>query len=100
MRVSSFRRRIAAACSSPSTALGIAAARSAYRVTTVTVDASGQASDYDTFASGWLRDGDEVWGRPVDLLELQDGSLLLSDDLAGVIYRISYDGAQSASAGQ
>ena len=71
-----------------------------YRVTTVSVDANGRASNYDVFASGWLQDGNENWGRPVDLLELEDGSLLLSDDLAGVIYRISYDGGGSASAGE
>ena len=46
---------------------------------------------YETFIDGWL-DGDKAWGRPVDLLELADGSMLLSDDLAGVVYRISYSG--------
>lgn len=43
------------------------------------------------FASGWLNDTtQEVWGRPVALLQMPDGSLLLSDDFAGVIYRITY----------
>ena len=44
---------------------------------------------YETFAEGWL-DGDKVLGRPVDLLVAPDGSLLVSDDERGVIYRISY----------
>jgi len=41
------------------------------------------------FASGWLRD-DQVIGRPVDLEILEDGSMLVSDDDAGRIYRITY----------
>jgi glucose/arabinose dehydrogenase len=40
------------------------------------------------FASGWLQD-EESWGRPNDVLQMPDGSLLVSDDQAGVIYRIS-----------
>jgi glucose/arabinose dehydrogenase len=59
-----------------------------YRLTTVDVK-GGQASDYRPFATGWLQD-DGAWGRPVDLLELPDGSLLVSDDHLGAIYRITY----------
>jgi glucose/arabinose dehydrogenase len=44
---------------------------------------------YEVFAEGWLQD-EEVSGRPVDLLTLADGSLLVSDDKNGAIYRISY----------
>ncbi len=45
----------------------------------------------ETFASGWLDDATQkVWGRPVDVLTMKDGSMLLSDDYANVIYRISY----------
>ena len=47
------------------------------------------AVKYEPFATGFNR-GDEVFGRPVDLLVLEDGSMLLSDDTAGAIYRISY----------
>jgi glucose/arabinose dehydrogenase len=43
----------------------------------------------EVFASGWLKDG-KAWGRPVDVLEAPDGSLLVSDDAADMIYRISY----------
>lgn len=42
------------------------------------------------FADGWLQPDGRVLGRPVDILQLQDGSLLVSDDLRGVIYRIYY----------
>ena len=41
------------------------------------------------FAEGWLKPDGTVMGRPVDLLELKDGSLLISDDYSGLIYRIS-----------
>lgn len=61
-----------------------------YRVTLVRLR-NGSAVDYSVFASGWL-DGVQSWGRPVDVLQLPDGSLLVSDDKAGAIYRISYDG--------
>lgn len=44
------------------------------------------------FASGWLDDKTQKsWGRPVDIITLKDGSILVSDDYAGVIYRISYE---------
>jgi len=48
-----------------------------------------RAVSYEPFATGWLQ-GEKAWGRPVDVEILPDGSLLLSDDKAGVIYRISY----------
>ena len=45
----------------------------------------------EVFAEGWLK-GNSAWGRPVDVLEMPDGSLLVSDDTADLIYRISYNG--------
>ncbi len=45
----------------------------------------------ETFASGWLDDETQMaWGRPVDVLQMPDGSILISDDYADVVYRISY----------
>lgn len=61
-----------------------------YRITLVRFE-NGTATSYETFAEGWL-DGVNSWGRPVDLLQLRDGSLLVSDDKAGAIYRIHYIG--------
>lgn len=63
-----------------------------YRVTLVKLDGH-RATSYDVFASGWLAGPDEedAWGRPVDLEVLPDGSMLVSDDKAGAIYRIAYE---------
>lgn len=63
-----------------------------YRISLVKLDASGkQATSYETFAEGWLQ-GKTSWGRPVCLLQLPDGSMLLSDDQNDAVYRISYKG--------
>ncbi|HEY3179473.1 MAG TPA: PQQ-dependent sugar dehydrogenase [Casimicrobiaceae bacterium] len=62
-----------------------------YRVTLVRLDATGKALAYEPFAEGWLQDG-RVWGRPADVSVAPDGSLFVSDDLAGAIYRIRYRG--------
>lgn len=62
-----------------------------YRVTLVRLRGN-QAVSYEPFAEGWLRGG-AAWGRPVDVEVLADGSLLVSDDAAGAIYRITYAAA-------
>lgn len=49
-----------------------------------------QGLHYDVFVDGWLNEDGTSWGRPADVLELPDGSLLVADDKAGAIYRISY----------
>jgi len=59
-----------------------------YRVSLVRVK-DGQAVSYQPFAQGWLQ-GEEAWGRPADVQELPDGSLLVSDEKAGAIYRVTY----------
>jgi len=61
-----------------------------YRVTMVTLNSKyNGASSYKVFAEGWLQNG-KPWGRPVDVLNMPDGSILVSDDFAGVVYRIYY----------
>ena len=65
--------------------------KSGYKIVTVDTNTkNGQKPEYKIFAEGWLDDKDNVWGRPVDVLVLADGSLLVSDDTANAIYRISY----------
>jgi glucose/arabinose dehydrogenase len=59
-----------------------------YRISLVRM-VNGEAVGYEVFADGWL-ENERTAGRPVDLLVLDDGSMLVSDDQNGVIYRISY----------
>lgn len=63
-----------------------------YRLVRVRFDDQNRAVDRVMFAEGWLRDDGEVWGRPADVEQLPDGSLIVSDDHAGVLYKISYTG--------
>ncbi|RYD56504.1 MAG: sorbosone dehydrogenase family protein [Sphingobacteriales bacterium] len=60
-----------------------------YRVMLVRLDGN-KVTSYEEFATGWLKNG-KAWGRPVDVLQMPDGSLLVSDDFANVIYRITYN---------
>ncbi len=56
-----------------------------------TLDADGNVASSQVFADGWLdSQTGEYLGRPVDVVQLRDGSLLVSDDLVGAVYRISY----------
>ena len=58
-----------------------------YRIAVVRLQ-NNTAIGHEIFAEGWLQNG-TAWGRPVDVQLQKDGSLLVSDDLNGVIYRIS-----------
>ena len=63
-----------------------------YNVVRVTVDARGNAKS-EPFLEGFMTDekaDPPMWGRPVDVLQMPDGALLVSDDYNGIIYRISY----------
>ena len=63
-----------------------------YRVSVVRLaDDHRTALGYAAFAQGWYGNG-RAWGRPADILEARDGSILVSDDRAGRIYRIRYVG--------
>ncbi|MCY4154004.1 MAG: PQQ-dependent sugar dehydrogenase [Gammaproteobacteria bacterium] len=64
-------------------------AKVGYRVSVVRFDEAGPV--YEPFLDVWLK-GEKVSGRPNDVLVSQDGSLLISDDKAGAIYRVSYRG--------
>ena len=64
-----------------------------YNVMRVKVDANGKASKPMPFLTGFLQDekaDPPMWGRPVDILMMRDGSMLVSDDYNGIIYRVSY----------
>jgi len=63
-----------------------------YRITMVKLE-NGEAVSYEPFIDGWLdEEAQEAFGRPVDLLFLEDGSLLISDDEGNAIYRVTYKG--------
>lgn len=66
-----------------------------YSLVRVKFDDNNKAVGYEPFIEGWLNDG-EAWGRPTDVLQMPDGSILVSDDYNGVIYRVSY-GAENLS---
>ena len=59
-----------------------------YRISLVRLQ-DGRAISYEPFATGWLQ-SIATWGRPVDVLVMPDGALLVSDDRANQVYRISY----------
>ena len=59
---------------------------------------NGKAGKMEVFASGWLnKETGTYQGRPCDVAVMKDGSLLVSDDYAGAIYRISYSNETVAS---
>lgn len=61
------------------------------RVMLVRLNTAGDAvQSYEVFAEGWQRADRSRWGRPVDVQVMPDGALLISDDLAGAVYRITY----------
>jgi glucose/arabinose dehydrogenase len=62
------------------------------RVMFIPAKQDGTAAEPQVFAEGWLTENGEYLGRPVDVAMLPDGSLLVSDDTAGAVYRISYEG--------
>ena len=59
-----------------------------YRVMLVKLNGN-EAVSYEPFVEGWLQ-GSQAWGRPVDVLVMPDGALLISDDRANAIYRVTY----------
>jgi glucose/arabinose dehydrogenase len=62
-----------------------------YQVIRVVLDQNGKVLRQEPFVTGWLKDN-EFWGRPADVLELKDGSVLISDDFSGAIFRVRYQG--------
>jgi glucose/arabinose dehydrogenase len=64
--------------------------KSGYRVMMVTLK-DNKVERYEPFIEGWM-ENEQAWGRPVDVLVMPDGALLVSDDEAGVIYRVTYVG--------
>jgi glucose/arabinose dehydrogenase/cytochrome c2 len=64
--------------------------RTGYKLIRVHMKNGEPTGDYEDFLTGFVVDDAHVWGRPVATAQLPDGSLLMSEDGSGVIYRISY----------
>jgi glucose/arabinose dehydrogenase len=62
--------------------------KTGFNVTRAVVDGNGKVTKHEPFLEGWLQ-GDKFWGRPADVFMLPDGSLLVSDDVAGAIFRVA-----------
>ncbi len=61
-----------------------------YRVMRIRFDGQGNAQSKESLIEGWLRPDGDSWGRPVDVREMADGSLLVSDDGYGALWRVTY----------
>ena len=64
-----------------------------YKIIRIHFEKGRPAGGYDDFVTGWLanENGAKVWGRPVGLLELKDGSMLIADDGGKKIWRVTYN---------
>ncbi|MBN8971329.1 MAG: PQQ-dependent sugar dehydrogenase [Rhizobiales bacterium] len=65
------------------------------RIVRVIVGPDGKNPKTEVFASGWIEGKQNYLGRPADIIQAKDGSILIADDWAGAIYRVSYDKAQA-----
>jgi glucose/arabinose dehydrogenase len=67
--------------------------RTGYMVVRVPLHQQGKGTgDYEEFLTGFITEDGKVWGRPVGVAVAKDGSLLVSDDGSGMIWRVSYGG--------
>jgi glucose/arabinose dehydrogenase len=65
--------------------------KNGYDVVTVRADADGKNAKVEPFMTGFMNPADQSWwGRPAYMLQMKDGSVLVSDEQMGVIYRVSY----------
>lgn len=72
------------------------AQRTGYKVVRVKLNNGVPTGDYQDFLTGFVVDNQKVWGRPVGVTIARDGSLLVSDDGSGSIWRVSYAGTRTA----
>jgi glucose/arabinose dehydrogenase len=74
--------------------------RGGYEVIAVPVVNKKATGEYEDFLTGFVLPDGKVWGRPVGIVVAKDGSLLVSDDGSNSIWRVTYTGGKSGSAGQ
>ncbi len=68
------------------------APRTGYKIVRVKINNGVPAGEYQDFLTGWVVDQEKVWGRPVGLVVLKDGSLLVSEDGNNTLWRVAYGG--------
>lgn len=68
------------------------AKRTGYKIIRVIVKDGTPTGEYDDFATGFVLNDSEVWGRPVGVAVDKDGALLVSEDASGTVWRITYSG--------
>jgi len=61
-----------------------------YKVVRYKLDANGNYLGVEDFITGWLKPGDGAYGRPADIMVLPGGNMFITDDKAGVVYRVVY----------
>jgi glucose/arabinose dehydrogenase len=66
------------------------ALRTGYKIVRLPFKDGKATGEYQDFVVGFVKNNQEVWGRPVDVVFAKDGSLLFSDDGNGVVYRVAY----------
>jgi len=66
--------------------------RTGYKLIRIKLNSGKATGDYEDFMTGFVTTSGEVWGRPVGVVMAQDGSLLMSDDASGTVWRIAYSG--------
>jgi glucose/arabinose dehydrogenase len=71
--------------------------RTGYKIIRVIVKDGVPTGEYDDFATGFVINDSEVWGRPVGVTVAKDGALLISEDASGTVWRISYTGKAAAA---
>ena len=71
--------------------------RTGYKIIRVIVHNGVPTGEYDDFATGFVINDSEVWGRPVGVTVAKDGALLVSEDASGTVWRISYTGKAAAA---
>ena len=65
--------------------------RTGYKVVRLSFRDGKPTGEYEDFMTGFVVSDEEVWGRPVGIAVAKDGSLIVSEDGSGTIWRVAYD---------
>ena len=90
---SSSPRNTGRMASPPSTARGTGRRRTGYKVIRIPLKDGKATGEYEDFLVGFVTEDGNVWGRPVGVTVAKDGSLLVTDDGSGIVWRVAYTGS-------